>query len=359
MIRNINLLYFIGFFLGLILSFCLSPLFRKIALRYGIIDHPNTSVKTHRHPTPYLGGCAIALSFFFTLTLIRFLSDYPTGTLLPIKGIFLGGFLIILLGLVDDIVSGGLTYKGKFVIQFAAGTVLIFFGIHLNFIHPRWVAFFMTVIWVTGVMNAINIIDIMDGLAGGITVIASLAFFFISLPTEHIYVNLTSIVLAGSCIGFLPFNLSKNKKMFMGDTGSLFIGFVLAALSLGTEYTKAHNATVLAPILILGVPLYDTFFVMLMRYRKGISPFLGSKDHFALRLEKMGYSRNAIIWMGIAASIALSVCAWLTTRIWFWWAVGLYACVFVISWIVGTWLAKVQVSIPSDFGQKGGQNSAR
>src|SRR5581483_9231856 len=99
--------------------------------------------------------------------------------------------------------------------------------------------------------------------------------------------------------------------------GSLFIGYVLAALSMGTSYTTFHNAGVLAPILILGVPLYDTFFVMLIRYRKGLSPFLGSRDHFALRLEKMGFSRPQIVVIAVVASIILSTFAWLTTRIWF------------------------------------------
>lgn len=349
LIQDNNLLYLTGFLLGAGISFSLCPFFRIIALRYGIIDHPNSSVKTHRESTPYLGGCAIALAFMVSLTLVRWLAlpNYPIGTLRPIQGIFYGGFLILLLGLVDDIVSGGLSFKEKFFIQFIASAVLLFYDIQIHFIAPRWLAFIFTMIWVTGVMNALNIIDIMDGLAGGIAVVATLAFLFISLPTEHIYVNLTSVVMAGACLGFLPFNFSKKHKMFMGDTGSLFVGYVLASLSLGTEYTTLHNAGVLAPILILGVPLYDTFFVMLIRYRKGLSPFLGSKDHFALRLEKIGYSRAQIVWLSIGASVLLSLCAWLTTRIWFWWAVALYALIFSIAYFIGVWLAKVKIDLPT------------
>lgn len=338
-----NLLYLLGFTLATILSFAAAPIFRRIAIKYGILDHPNTSVKTHQEATPYLGGCAIAFAFIVSLTVIRTLSNYPPGTFRPIQGVFYGGFLILLLGLVDDIVSGGLSFKEKFIIQFIASAILLFYDIQLNFIHPRWFAFLLTMVWVTGVMNAINIIDIMDGLAGGITAVASLAFLFISLPTEQIHVNLTSAVMAGSCLGFLPFNFSKKKKMFMGDTGSLFVGYVLASVSLGTEYTTLHNAGVFAPILILGVPLYDTFFVMLIRYRKGLSPFLGSKDHFALRLEKMGYSRAQIVWISIGITLALSFCAWLTTRIWFWWAVALYGIVFLAAFFIGVGLAKVKI----------------
>lgn len=343
MIANTNLIYFLAFGMGGLISFLSCPLFRKIALRYNVIDLPNTAVKTHKAATPYLGGAAIALGFYLSLAIARHLSNYPTGTLRPIWGVFLGGFFVLLLGLVDDVVRGGLSWKTKFFGQFCAALIILFFGIHLYFIQPRWLAFLITTIWVTGVMNAINIIDIMDGLSSGTVFIALLAFLFISLPTEHIYVNITAAALAGSVLGFIPFNLSKERKMFMGDTGSLFIGFVLAALSLGTSYTTFHNASVLAPILILGVPLYDTFFVMLIRYRKGLSPFMGSKDHFALRLEKLGFSRRSILYIAISISVTLAFCAWLTTWIWFWWAVGLYALVFLVALLLGVWLAKVQV----------------
>jgi UDP-GlcNAc:undecaprenyl-phosphate GlcNAc-1-phosphate transferase len=337
------LLYTLAFFMAVVLSFLLCPVFRWLAIRYNVLDRPSSPIKTHINATPYLGGCAIVISFVMSLTIMRLLSDYPTGTLRPIKGIFYGGFLIFLLGLVDDVIAGGLSFKEKFVVQFAASAVLIFFGIQINFIHPNWLAWVTTLIWVTGIANAFNIIDIMDGLSASTALVAALAFLFISLPTEQIYVNFTSVVLAGSILGFLPYNFSKKKKMFMGDTGSLFIGYVLAAVSLGTSYTTLHNAGVVAPLLILGVPIYDTIFVMLLRLRKGMSPFLGSKDHFALRLEKLGFSRIQIVGISIAAATVLSLCAWLTTRIWFWAAVGLYAVVFIIYYFIGAWLAKVSI----------------
>ena len=342
-IQNIQLLYFLGFALSLVFCYALCPLFRIIAIRTNVIDHPSSAVKTHREPTPYLGGAAIALSFILTLTLIRLLSTYPRGTLRPIQGIFYGGALVLILGLIDDIVSGGLTFKEKFAIQFIASSIFLFYDIQIHFVNPRWLASLLTVIWVTGVMNAMNIIDIMDGLSGGIAVVACLAFLFISLPTEQFYVNMTAVVMAGAVLGFLPYNFSKKNKMFMGDTGSLFIGYVLAALSLGTEYSTEHHAGVIAPLLILGVPIYDTFFVSLLRFRRGMSPFLGSKDHFALRLEKMGFTRPQIVSIAIGMSMILSFAAWLTTRIWFWYAVALYVLVFVVCWFVGVWLARVDI----------------
>ncbi|OGR83697.1 MAG: hypothetical protein A2901_07160 [Elusimicrobia bacterium RIFCSPLOWO2_01_FULL_54_10] len=342
-IQSQPLLYLGGFVCAFLASLALCPIFRLVALKFGVIDHPSTAIKTHREPTPYLGGAAIALSFIITLALVRTFSSYPSGTLRSLWGILYGGTLVLILGLTDDTVSGGLSFKEKFVVQFIAGAILLFYDIQVNFVHPRWLAFFLTVVWVTGVMNSLNIIDIMDGLAGGIAVVAALAFLFISLPTEQVYVNMTAVVLAGSVLGFLPYNLSKKRKMFMGDTGSLFIGFVLAALSLGTEYSTEHNAGIIAPILILGVPIYDTFFVAWLRYRKGKSPFMGSKDHFALRLEKMGFTRHQIVSIAVGVTVTLSFAAWLTTRIWFWYAVPLYALIFTLSYFVGVWLAKVDI----------------
>ncbi|MBI3012915.1 MAG: undecaprenyl/decaprenyl-phosphate alpha-N-acetylglucosaminyl 1-phosphate transferase [Elusimicrobia bacterium] len=211
MITNNYTLYLTAFGLSTTVAFFSAPLFRWIALRLNIMDHPNSPVKTHVRSTPYLGGCAIALAFIVSLTAVRYLSisSYPPGTLRPIQGIFFGGFLIFLLGLVDDTVSGGLSFQEKFLIQFIASAVLLFYGIQIHFVHPRWLAFALTLIWVTGVVNAVNIIDIMDGLASGCATIAALAFLFISLPTEHIYVNVTAATLAGACLGFLPYNFSK------------------------------------------------------------------------------------------------------------------------------------------------------
>ena len=135
----------------------------------------------------------------------------------------------------------------------------------------------------------------MDGLSCGTAAIAAFFFFIIALPSEMIYVNFCAIALFAACLGFLPFNLSKRKKIFMGDTGSLSIGFILACIAMGTSYTKINPVGLFAPLLILAIPIYETIFVSIMRMLKGKNPFLGSKDHFPLRLEKMGYSRKQIL----------------------------------------------------------------
>jgi len=192
--------------------------------------------------------------------------------------------------------------------------LILAFGIRIKFIQPEWVAIILSVLWVVGITNSINLIDIMDGLAAGTILVASLGFLFISLPTEEIYVNFAAAALAGSVLGFLPFNLSRKHRIFMGDSGSLFIGFVASALALGTSYRSTTDLSVLAPLFILAIPIYDTINVFVLRIRRGTSPFLGSKDHFPLRMEIMGWSRPRILMATLFVGVLFTVGAYFVTR---------------------------------------------
>jgi len=194
-----------------------------------------------------------------------------------------------------------------------------------------------------GITNAMNIIDIIDGLTASQAVVASLAFLLIALPSEEIYVNLTAAALLGAAMGFLPWNFSKKRKIFMGDGGALFIGFVLAAMSLGTEYSRKNPLGVYAPIFILLVPIFDVAYVMIMRTFKGQSPFRGSKDHFALRLEAMGLTRRRIVALSAASSAALSVFALLITRVSTAWAVWIYVAVGLWIFAIARHISKVEM----------------
>jgi UDP-GlcNAc:undecaprenyl-phosphate GlcNAc-1-phosphate transferase len=338
-------LYLFCFPTALGISGVLTPLMRLVALRFRILDRPITDVKTHKQPVPYLGGAAIAGGLVLALVAARLFTNFPTGTLHKLRGILLGSVIIFLLGLADDIERQGLNYKVKFVIQFAAAICLIAFDIRIKFISPAWFADILTALWIVGVINAINIIDIMDGLASGIAVIASLGFLFISIPSEEIYVNFTSAALAGALLAFIPYNLSRRWKIFMGDTGSLLTGFVLAALSLGTSYTRVNNYGIFSPILILGLPIYDTFLVSFLRYLRGLSPFRGSRDHFALRLESFGFYREEILVMAYAASLMLTFIAYEVTRIPNHAALILYAVAIAIAVALGTWLARIPIDV--------------
>lgn len=290
------ILYFITFFTAYGLSLILTPFFRYVAIKFNIYDKPITAVKMHKTSTPYLGGLAIWSGWVISLVIIRFITNFPTGTLNNLRSVIIGSFMLLILGLCDDIKKGGLGFKFKFLIQIiACAIVVIGFDIRINFIENYILSVIISMFWIIGLSNAFNLIDIMDGLSCGTAAIASFFFFIIALPSEMIYVNFCSVALFAACLGFIPFNLSENKKIFMGDTGSLSIGFILATIAMGSSYTKINPIGVFAPLLILAVPIYETTFVSIMRMLKGKNPFLGSKDHFPLRLEKMGYSRKQIL----------------------------------------------------------------
>jgi UDP-GlcNAc:undecaprenyl-phosphate GlcNAc-1-phosphate transferase len=183
----------------------------------------------------------------------------------------------------------------------------------------------------------------MDGLSSGIAFIAALAFLFISLPTEMIYVNFCAAALAGALLGFMPFNLSKSKKIFMGDTGSLFIGFILASLAMGTSFTTISEIGLFAPLLILAVPLYETFFVSVLRLGKGKSPFLGSKDHYALRLEKLGFSRKQVLIITYSVCLIFCACAFLFTAVSAIHSLLIFSFVLLLLWAASLKLATVRI----------------
>jgi UDP-GlcNAc:undecaprenyl-phosphate GlcNAc-1-phosphate transferase len=316
---------------------------RVLAIKIGILDHPFSDIKTHKLPTPYLGGIAVALAMAAALVYARMTTNFPTGTLRSLRGLLMGGLIVLFLGLVDDLKPKGLSYRLKFLGQFVAALCLLSFDVRIHFIHPNWFADLLTIIWVVGIINAVNIIDIMDGLASGIAVIACLGFFFISLPSEQIYVNFAAVALAGALLGFMPYNLTQRYKIFLGDTGSLFTGFMLAALSMGTSYTHVNNAGVFCPILILGIPIYDTILVSILRLQKGMSPFIGSRDHYALRLEKYGLYREEILILSYAFSLLLSFAAFEVTLVVFEYAMVIYAIVGTIAVVIGTWLARIRI----------------
>ena len=337
MTQTTTMLYLAAVGMAFASSLALTPLVRSLSMRMRWIDHPSSAVKTHKEPTASLGGVAIWIAFAGTLVAMRFFTHFPTGTLYRLRSLLAGGALVFLLGFVDDVLKPqGLGWKTKLAVQTIAAGLLVHFGIHIRFLTPEYLGLAVTVLWVVGICNALNLIDIMDGLASSQAVVASLGFLVIALPSEEVYVNFAAAALAGAALGFLPWNLSKSRKIFMGDCGSLLLGYVLAALALGAGYSPVNPLGVYAPLFILLVPMYDTLYVMVIRIMKGISPFKGSKDHFALRLERMGLSRHRIVGLCVVTSAFLSVCAWLVTQVRTPWAACIYAVILcwlaVLSW---------------------------
>jgi len=340
--KNIKL-YFFSFILSLVISLILIPLIRKLSIIFNIYDRPN-DIKTHKGNIPLFGGLGVFFSFYITLLFFRFYTHFPTGTLRDLRYILIGSFFIFLLGFIDDFKKPkGLSVKFKFFSQFLIALLMLIAGFKIKFIHPYYIGYFLTLLWIVGVTNSINIIDIMDGLSSLQVFIAAMSFLFISLPSEHIYVNFLAAALAGSILGFIPYNFSNRFKIFMGDSGSLFCGFILSVLALGTEYSKLNPLGVYAPLLILTVPIYDTLFVSFMRFRKGISPFKGSKDHFALRLEKMGFSRIKIVIITSIFTLFFSFLSFILTRVSVFYGLFIYSVVFFALYLISRFISRINI----------------
>jgi UDP-GlcNAc:undecaprenyl-phosphate GlcNAc-1-phosphate transferase len=270
-----------GYIAAFILSFSLTmywtPLMRKAALQLGIVDSPDGKLKSQANAVPYLGGIAVFIGFLLT---VGILTDFNHETL----GFLLSASIALMVGLIDDF--GVLTPAQKLLGQGLAAIVLIKSGtyIKLTFL-PLYVAIPLTVLWVLAVMNAMNIIDILDGLASGVAGIAALSIAAANLMAGRESQAFLSIVLAGATLGFLRHNFHP-AKIYLGDAGSLFIGFMLAALSMNAGYTRVNLLAVISPMLILGIPLFDLMLVIWIRWRNRIPVMKGSPDHFALRLRR-------------------------------------------------------------------------
>jgi UDP-GlcNAc:undecaprenyl-phosphate GlcNAc-1-phosphate transferase len=304
--------YGAAFILSFFFALCWTPLMRKAALQLGIVDRPDGKLKIHGGNVPYLGGIAVYTAFLFT---VGILSDFGQETL----GLLLSGSIALMVGLIDDF--GILTPYQKLLGETLAALVLVKSGIYIKLIVlPVWVAIPLTVLWILAVTNALNIIDILDGLAAGIAAIAAIAIAFANVIANRESVAFLCIVLAGAVIGFLRYNFHP-AKIYLGDAGSLFIGFMLAALSMNAGYTRMNMLAVISPVLILGIPLFDLALVIWIRWRNGIPVTKGSPDHFALRLRRCKLSvRETAVTAYIVGAI-LAGTALLMSQVGLEWAV--------------------------------------
>jgi UDP-GlcNAc:undecaprenyl-phosphate GlcNAc-1-phosphate transferase len=305
--------YGAAFILSFVFALYWTPLMRKAALQLGIVDKPDGRLKTQESATPYLGGLAVFMSFLLTVGVF---TQFGQETL----GLLLSGSIALMVGLLDDF--GAMTPSQKLLGQTLAAVVLVKSGIYirLEFI-PIWLAIPLTVLWILAVTNALNIIDILDGLASGVAVIAALSIAIANFMAGRNAVALLSLILAGAVLGFLRHNFHP-ARIYLGDAGSLFIGFMLAALSMNAGYTRANLLAVISPVLILGIPLFDLMLVMWIRWRNGIPVMKGSPDHFALRLRRMKLSvRETAITTYIVGAL-LSGVALLLSQVTLMWAVA-------------------------------------
>ncbi|MCZ6781379.1 MAG: MraY family glycosyltransferase [Nitrospirae bacterium] len=287
------LLYVLTFTLALLLSLYAVPLARRAALKYGIVDGPDGQLKRQGEPVPYLGGLAIYLAFLVSLA---FTFEFRQDVL----GIVLAGTLVMTLGLIDDF--GVLTPATKLAGQFLAVFVLIKSGIRIEIAAlPDWLALVLTVAWMIGIINAFNLLDIMDGLSAGVGLISAAVLLVVALLNGDTTIAVMLAALVGSLLGFLWYNFHP-AKIYMGDAGAMFLGLMVGALSMIGQYSGSHHVSLLTPVLILGVPIFDTLFVMYIRFRRGLPVFLGSPDHMALRLRHWGLTVPQVVVLSCLAT---------------------------------------------------------
>ena len=285
-----------AFLVAAVLAHYLTPMLRQAAVRFGIVDRPDGKLKNHRAPVPYLGGIAIYLSFLLSLALtVEFRRE--------VLGILLAGSIVVILGLIDDLGALGPSVKlaGQIVAILALMKASV--TIKLTFLHPA-LALPLSFLWLLAVTNAFNLIDIMDGLASSVGLIAAVVLACVAAGSGREEVGTLLAGLGGSLAGFLRYNVEP-ARIYLGDTGSLFLGLMLGALAMNNSYTSKNLVASLSPVVILGVPLFDMLFVMFIRWRRGIPIMRGSPDHFPLRLRKWRLTTRQTVGASTLASAIL------------------------------------------------------
>ena len=306
MLIQLNQAHIAGAFISYLLGVFIVPFVIDWSQREGLVDVPNER-KIHKAPISRLGGIAIWLSTMLTFLFLVLLSYYPYGSLL--SGILLGGSLMFLLGLIDDIYN--LDAKFKLVIQLSIATIVYLLGVKIdtlfnpfgNAINLGVFSYPITILWIVGISNAVNFIDGVDGLAGSVIAVDSVALALVAVamtPAQPI-TALIAFILAGSMLAFLTFNFNP-AKIFMGDSGALFSGFLLATLSIA-GVMKGATLAILLPFLVLAVPIMDITYSSLRRIMKGTSPFVADAEHIHHKLLKAGFSQKKTV--AILTSVAI------------------------------------------------------
>jgi UDP-GlcNAc:undecaprenyl-phosphate/decaprenyl-phosphate GlcNAc-1-phosphate transferase len=291
----------LAFVLALLISLYVTPLMREAAIRFGIVDRPDGRLKRQAEPVPYLGGLAIYLSFLLALTAtLRFDST-------EVLGLLLAGAIVVMLGLIDDF--GVLSPWVKLAGQVVAVLTLMNASIYIKLVFlPSWLAIALSFLWLLAITNAFNLIDVMDGLAAGVAAAASLVLVLVAVFNDRPTYAILLAALCGALAGFLRFNFAP-ARIYMGDAGSMFIGLMLGALAMNNSYTQVNRVACMAPVVILGVPVFDMLFVMYIRFRRGLPVMRGSPDHFALRLRKWRLSTRQTVLLSYASTLLLGLMA--------------------------------------------------
>ena len=298
------------FSIAFFVSLASTPLVKTLAHKIGAIDIPDGKRRVHKSPIPRLGGLAIFLGFMCAVFAFVKIDT-------QVRGILIGAVLIVAIGILDDVKQ--LKATVKLAVQIIAAIIVVFhdvkivaltvpsFIIDSGFLPLKWLSIPITILWIVAVTNAVNLIDGLDGLAVGVSSIATFSLFFIAILAGEPTVALLAAALAGGCLGFLPYNFNP-AKIFMGDTGSTFLGFILSTICIQGLFKGYAIISFIIPFLILGLPLFDTSVAILRRIHNK-KPIMGAdRGHLHHKLIDMGFSQKqtvAILYV-IAMLLGLS-----------------------------------------------------
>lgn len=282
---------------ALVVSFLMTPVVKTFAYKVGAIDVPKDNRRMHKTPIPRLGGLAIFIGFMVSILLFANIDS-------EMKSILLGAVIIVVLGVVDDIMA--LPAMLKFVVQIGAALIPALNGVQiLAFSNPNifsdnlyWVlgglSVPFTVLWIVALTNAVNLIDGLDGLANGVSAISATTMLVIALMASEMQVAIVMAALVGASVGFMPYNLNP-AKMFMGDTGATFLGYILATMSIQGLFKYYAVISFVVPFMILGLPIFDTAFAFIRRIAHGQSPMHADRSHIHHRLIDMGLNQKQAV----------------------------------------------------------------
>lgn len=300
---------------ALIISFIATPLVKVFAQRVGAMDVPGEERRVHDHPIPRMGGLAIFLAFLLSVVVFADISR-------QVQGILLGAVVVVIIGVIDDIMP--LPAMLKFVVQIIAALIAVWHGVVIEIISNPNVfsateylslgvlAIPVTVIWIVAITNSVNLIDGLDGLACGVSVIASITMFVIAFVLADVNAAIILAALTGACLGFIPYNFNP-AKIFMGDTGALLLGFVLSTVSIISVFKFYAIISFAVPFLVLGLPLFDTSFAFFRRLLHGRNPMAPDRGHFHHRLIDMGLSQKQAVAILYSISFVLGLSAVIIT----------------------------------------------
>ncbi len=312
--------YILPLLVSFLIAFIATPVVRKIAIKVGAVDIPKDNRRMHKKPIPFLGGVAIYIATVMGILIFMPLKSSTT------LAFILGGTLIMLTGLIDDFMD--LSPKKKLLLQIIGAFILVLGGVTIKTLTYPFTAsgtnkviqlttgfsLVITIFWIVGITNTINLIDGLDGLSAGVTAISSITLMVVAYKLGYKETVVISGILAGSTLGFLPYNFNP-AKIFMGDAGALFLGYMLSAISIEGVMKSSAAIAVVVPIMILGIPIFDTTFAICRRLAKGQHPMQADKGHLHHRLLRRGYSQRQTVMILYGISMLFGAIAISITRV--------------------------------------------